>query len=93
MTADPGYAAAWQSLGAALVASDVAGAIKAWERAVTLNPLDFDTLFNLGIVLAESPEPREALPYLKRFVTNAPPDRYWSEIVRVEGLITGIERP
>jgi len=93
VTADPGYAAAWQRLGAALVASDVAGAIQAWERAVTLDPLDFDALFNLGIVLADSPEPREALPYLKRFVTDAPPDRYRSEIARVARLITRIERP
>ncbi len=93
VTADPDYAAAWQRLGVALVASDVAGAIQAWERALTLNPLDFDTLFNLGIVLAESPEPREALPYLKRFVADAPPDRYRSEIARVTPLITRIERP
>jgi Tfp pilus assembly protein PilF len=93
VTADPGYAAAWQRLGTALVPSDAAGAIHAWERAVTLEPLDFDTLFNLGIVLADSPEPREALPYLKRFVADAPPDRYRSEIARVAPLITRIERP
>jgi len=93
VTADPDYAAAWQGLGVALVAADVAGAIQAWERAVTLDPLDFDTLFNLGIVLAESPEPREALPYLKRFVADAPPDRYRSEIARIAPLITRIERP
>ena len=93
MTADPDYAVAWRRLGAALVASDVSGAIQAWERAVTLDPLDFDTLFNLGIVLADSPEPREALPHLKRFVADAPPDRYRSEIARVAQLINRIERP
>ena len=60
---------------------------------MTLEPNDFDTLFNLGIVLAESPEPRKALSYLKRFVAEAPPDRYQSEIARVSGIITRIERP
>jgi arylsulfatase A-like enzyme/Flp pilus assembly protein TadD len=92
VAADPDYAAAWQRLGVALVASDVAGAVHAWERAVSLDPLDFDTLFNLGVVLADSPEPRDALPYLKRFVADAPPERYRSEIVRTEHLIAGIER-
>jgi arylsulfatase A-like enzyme/Flp pilus assembly protein TadD len=93
VTADPRYAAAWQRLGVALVASDAAAAVQAWERAMTLNPFDFDTLFNLGMVLAESPEPRDALPYLRRFVADAPPDRYKSEIARVTPLITRIERP
>ena len=93
VTADPNYAAAWQRLGVALVASDAAGAIQAWQRAVMLDPLDFDTLFDLGIVLAESPEPRDALPYLKRFAADAPPDRYGTEIARVTTLITRIERP
>jgi superkiller protein 3 len=92
VTADPDYAAAWQRLGVALLASDAAGAVQAWERAVALDPRDFDTLFNLGIVLAESPEPRNALPYLKRFVAEAPPDRYRSEIARLAPLIARIER-
>ena len=81
------------TLGVALVASDVAAAIQAWERAVTLDPLDFDTLFNLGIVLSESPEPRQALPYLKRFAADAPPNRYGGEIARVQALIVRIETP
>ena len=37
---------------------------------------DYDLLFNLGVVLAEGPTPREALPYLERFVREAPRDRY-----------------
>jgi arylsulfatase A-like enzyme/Flp pilus assembly protein TadD len=91
VAADPDYAGAWQRLGAALVASDVEGAVKAWQRAVSLDPLDFDTLFNLGIVLADSPEPRESLPYLKRFASDAPPERYAGEIARVTALILKIE--
>lgn len=92
VTADPGYGAAWQRLGAALAAIDVAGAVQAWQRAVALDPLDYGTLFNLGIVLSEGPEPQEALPYLTRFVADAPPDRYSGEIARVATLIIRIER-
>jgi arylsulfatase A-like enzyme/Flp pilus assembly protein TadD len=92
VTADPGYGAAWQGLGAALVATDAAGATQAWQRAVVLEPRDYDSLFNLGIVLSERPEPREALPYLKRFVAEAPRDRYVRDIARGAALITRIER-
>jgi arylsulfatase A-like enzyme/Flp pilus assembly protein TadD len=92
VTADPGYGAAWQRLGAALAAIDVAGAVQAWQRAVSLDPLDYDTLFNLGMVLAEGPEPRDALPYLERFAAGAPHDRYSGEIARAAALIIRIER-
>jgi tetratricopeptide (TPR) repeat protein len=91
--ADPDYAGAWQRLGVALLGSDPAGAVQAWERAVALDPGDFDTMFNLGIVLAESPEPRKALPYLKRFVAEAPPERFENQIARLTPLIQKIERP
>jgi arylsulfatase A-like enzyme/Flp pilus assembly protein TadD len=92
VTADPGYGAAWQGLGAALVPTDAAGAAEAWQRAVAIEPRDYDSLFNLGIVLSERPEPREALPYLKRFVAEAPRDRYLHDIARSAALIGRIER-
>ena len=41
VTADPDYAAAWQRLGVALVATDPAGPVLVWERAVTRDRLDF----------------------------------------------------
>lgn len=92
VTADPDYAEAWQGLGAALVATDAAGAIQAWQRAVALRPGAYDALFNLGVVLSEGPEPQDALPYLTRFVAQAPPDRYSRDIARCAALITKIER-
>src|SRR5262249_29888001 len=67
---DPNYAAAWRGLGAALVASDAPGAVDAWRRTVALAPRDYDTLFNLGLVLSEGPEPHDAVPYLKRFIAE-----------------------
>ena len=56
--------------------SDRPAAIDAWRRAERLLPRDYDLLFNLGVVLADGPTPREALPYLERFVREAPRDRY-----------------
>ena len=92
VAADPNYVGAWRGLGAALVATDAAGATKAWQRTVALAPGDYDTLFNLGVVLSEGPQPLEALPYLKRFVAQAPRDRYGRDIARAAALVTRLER-
>ena len=92
VSADTGYGAAWQGLGAALVATDGARATAAWQRAVAIEPRNYDALFNLGIVLSERPAPQEALPYLKRFVAEAPRDRYSRDIARGAALISRIER-
>jgi arylsulfatase A-like enzyme/Tfp pilus assembly protein PilF len=90
--ADPSYAQAWHALGAALVDRDPAAAIDAWAHAERLRPRDYDLLFNLGMVLADSGRGKEALPYLRRFVQEAPRDRYASDIPRVEAAIARAER-
>jgi Flp pilus assembly protein TadD len=89
---DPNYGAAWRGLGAALVATDAAGATEAWRRAVALAPGDIDTLFNLGMTLSEGPQPVEALPYLKQFIARAPRSRYAGDVARAAELISRIER-
>jgi tetratricopeptide (TPR) repeat protein len=91
VAADPNYAAAWRGLGTSLVAIDAASAIDAWRRTVVLAPADYDTLFNLGLVLSEGPRPREALSYLKQFVMEAPRDRYGRDIARAAAVIDRIE--
>jgi choline-sulfatase len=92
VAADPKYAAGWRGLGAALAATDAAGATDAWRRAVALVQSDFDTLLNLGTVLSEGPQPLDALDYLKQFVAQAPRDRYGRDIARAAALIARIER-
>jgi len=89
--ADPERGDAWQGLGAALLGGDRPAAIDAWRRAERLLPRDFDLLFNLGVVLAEGPSPREALPYLQRFVREAPRGRYGPDIARVEAMIRRVQ--
>ena len=73
---DPSRGDAWEGLGAALLDSDRVAAVEAWRRAERLAPGNFDLLFNLGLVLADGPTPRAAVPYLTRFLREAPPARY-----------------
>lgn len=77
---DASYGDAWQALGAALIKTEPKRAIDAWRRAERLLPHDYDLLFNLGMVLAESERPRDAVPYLERFARDAPPQRYARDI-------------
>jgi tetratricopeptide (TPR) repeat protein len=89
---EPAYGEAWQGLGAALVGSNTQDAIAAWKRAEALLPRDYDLLFNLGMVLADSPTPGDAVPYLRRFVAEAPRAHYAPDIDKVRQLLGRIER-
>ena len=89
---DPSYGDAWQALGAALVDADTRGAIAAWRRAERLVPGDYDLLFNLGMLLADSDTPAEARPYLDRFARDAPPARYARDIALVRARLERLER-
>ena len=88
--ADPSYGDAWNALGAALVEHDRPAAVDAWRHAERLRPRDYDLLFNLGMVLAESPRPSDAVPYLDRFVREAPRDRYARDLARVQTTLVKI---
>ena len=92
VAADPSNGQAWQGLGAATVGRDVRTAIDAWQRAERLQPRDYDLLFNLGMVLADSDHPADALPYLTRFVREAPRAKYAGDIARVEAAIAKARR-
>ena len=90
--ADPSHGDAWQGLGAALVETDRRAAIAAWQRAERLRPHDYDLLFNLGMVLTDGDRPADALPYLRRFVQEAPRDRYARDLPRVNAAIAKASR-
>jgi Flp pilus assembly protein TadD len=78
---------AWRGLGAALAAADTAQAAAAWQRVVELDPRDFDTLYNLSVLLMQANRRADAIPYLRRFVVEAPPDRYSQDLPRVRALL------
>jgi Flp pilus assembly protein TadD len=58
-----------------------------WKRAVELAPGDFEALYNLGMELDKAGRRDEARPYLERFVAQAPPGQYDSDIARVRSLL------
>jgi arylsulfatase A-like enzyme/Flp pilus assembly protein TadD len=88
---DPQYGDAWQGLGASMADRDRPAAVDAWQRAERLNPHDYDLLFNLGMLLAMSDRPADALPYLERFVREAPPTRYNADLRQVRTTIERIK--
>jgi arylsulfatase A-like enzyme/Flp pilus assembly protein TadD len=89
---EPSYGEAWQALGAALLHADKPGAVEAWRKAERLLPGDYDLLFNLAMVLADSGTPGEATPYLERFARDAPPAHYAEDIARVRATLARIKQ-
>jgi tetratricopeptide (TPR) repeat protein len=57
-------------------------AIGHWRKAVAANPREYDTLFNLGLLLRRAGRADEARAHLRRFVETAPPARYAEDIAR-----------
>jgi len=88
---EPGYGEAWQALGASLADSDRRGAVEAWRKAEPLLPRDYDLLFNLGMLLADSDTAQEAIPYLERFIREAPRDRYAADVARVQATLARLQ--
>jgi len=84
---DPRHVDGWRGLGAALAADDPARAIDAWQRVMDLAPQDFDTLYNLGMLLNDEGRRVEALPHLQRFLAEAPRERYGDDFPRVRAIL------
>jgi choline-sulfatase len=81
---EPSYGDAWNALGASLARTDPEAALDAWRHAESLLPRDYDLLFNLGILTAQGRNPQAAIPYLQRFIAEAPRDRYAADVARVQ---------
>ncbi len=93
VAADPRWSAAYTGLGAVrLRLGDRDGAIAYWKTAVDLDRANFDALFNLSTELVNVRRYTEARPYLRRFVAEAPPADYPSEIRRIASLLHRLEQ-
>ena len=44
-----------------------------WKRAVAINPMEFDALYNLTMTLMELGRRDEARTYGDRYISSAPP--------------------
>jgi tetratricopeptide (TPR) repeat protein len=78
----------WNSLGVARSwLGDDNGALTAWERAIELDPRQFDALYNVGLTAAKVGRLDTARRALERFVATAPPRRFASDIVKARRLL------
>ena len=89
----PGSAPAWNHLGVALfLQARPLEALEAWQRSVSLDPNQFDTLYNLGIQAAELGRPDLARRALEDFEARAPRDRYAADLPKVRALLQRLNR-
>lgn len=86
----PNYAEGWHQRGRLQAAAgDDEGAIVSLQKAVTLNPLQFAALAELGAILSEYGDKRDALTILRRAMTL---DRYFGGVDReVQKLSRDVE--
>lgn len=92
LAADDRLANAWNLLGVArFQLGDVGGAITAWQRAVELDPEQWDSLYNLGFTAARSGRRDTARRALRLYVDTAPPGRFAREIAEARRLLGQLE--
>lgn len=86
-----GLPVTWNTLGVVRYQlRDAAGAIAAWQRAVELDPRQYDALFNLGLVAAESGRQDVAREALRRFLATAPPERFAPDLEKARAWLARV---
>jgi Flp pilus assembly protein TadD len=81
---DESSARAHNALGViAAETNQTADAVTHWERAVALDPRDYQTMYNLGELLVRQGRLAEARTYWERYVRLAPPALESRDIARV----------
>ncbi|MDP3971558.1 MAG: tetratricopeptide repeat protein, partial [Candidatus Nanopelagicales bacterium] len=90
LSIDDTLAGAYTGLGVTLARLNrLPEALDAWLRAVSLDPHDFNALFNLTMELFESGQAGEARRYGEQFVATAPPAFFAADIARVRARLAG----
>lgn len=85
---DPALAKAFTTLGVVFARSGRrTQAIDQWKRAVELDRTEFDALYNLVVLLAESGLMGEARSYAKQFVDTAPRAAYGREVEQLATFV------
>ena len=65
----------------------VGEAIERWKRAASLDPGDYQTLYNLGSALRQQDRAAEARPYLEAYLRMAPVALEGADIAKVRGWL------
>ncbi len=77
---------AWLRLG------DPRQAVASWQKAVELNPEQYDALYNIGRVAGQMGDWKTARAALERFVQNAPPKQYARDLAEVRAALADMSR-
>lgn len=84
--ADPQLAGAYTAFGVTMsYKGRTADAIDAWKRAVEIDPMDGNALYNLWFELAKANRNTEAMPYARQYLAIAPPSPERASIERWAG--------
>jgi len=62
-------------------------AIARWERAVALQPSNFDALYDLSVQLAQDGQLAAARRYMEQFVRTAPRGQYGKDIDKLAAAL------
>jgi len=65
--------------------------VESWNRAVAIDPRQYDALFNAGLVEGRAGHVNEAKSALSRFVATAPKDRYGADIVAARQALQALQ--
>lgn len=88
VAANERLAPAWNTLGVARFrTAGPTAAISAWQRAVTVDPRQFDALYNLGLVAASIGDRQTARQALDQFVRTAPPERFAADLAKARAAL------
>jgi tetratricopeptide (TPR) repeat protein len=91
LESQPAAAGTLAALGLAQVQlGDTRAALASWDRALILDPTQYDTLFNRAVLAGRTGDPEGARRGLEAFVASAPPKRYSARIAEARRLLRGL---
>jgi regulator of sirC expression with transglutaminase-like and TPR domain len=69
---------------------DARGALESWDRALVLDPTQFDTLFNRAVLAGRTGDAAGARRGLEKFIASAPAGQYGPRIAEARKLLRAL---
>ena len=91
LAAEPAAPGTLAALGLAQVQlGDARAALESWDRALALDPTQYDTLFNRAVLAGRTGDTPGARRALERFIATAPATRYATQIAEARKLLRSL---